>query len=195
MKVTCGVTIRNNSAYISTTTSEEWPEFLSLVLEKCSGGPVEAHVSFDYSRLSLGPVQRVLARANAAAVLETSDCRGRKFFRERPPLVMHIHEYSNVIERRASVGVERDGGVLERFDQPSTRFKNDEGRPRERIQIRAAQGPQLLRRRAEPRRRNTEGRARALYANPPRRHARHRFLSRRRDIAPPRKKYGDGLLV
>lgn len=57
---------------------------------------------------------------------------------------MHIHEYSNVIERRARVGVEGDGGVLERFDQPSTRFKNDEGQPRERIQIRAAQGPLLL---------------------------------------------------
>lgn len=86
----------------------------------------------------------MLARADAVAVLETSDCRGRKFFRGRPPRVMHIHEYSNVIERRARVGVEGDGGVLERFDQPSTRFKNDEGQPRERIQIRAAQGPLLL---------------------------------------------------
>lgn len=84
------------------------PGFLSNVDSREVRGPWR-HVSFDYPRLSLGPVQRVLARANAVAVLETSDCRGRKFFRGRPPRVMHIHEYSNVIERRARAGVEGDG--------------------------------------------------------------------------------------
>lgn len=68
----------------------------------------------------------------ARAVLETSGCQGRKFLRGRPPRVMHIHEYSNVIERRRGERERKKETtrVLECFDQPSTRFKNDEGQPR-----------------------------------------------------------------
>lgn len=63
--------------------------------------------------------------AVARAVLETSDCQGRKFLHGRPPRVMHIHEYSNVIERRREGGREgererRRGGETRRLPGSSS---------------------------------------------------------------------------
>lgn len=68
--------------------------------------------------------------------------------------------------------MERDGGVLERFDQPSTRFKNDEGQA-----TRAYTDKSGSRTAAPPW--NTEGRPVHFMRTP----RRHRFLSLAKDTA------------
>lgn len=75
---------------------------------------------------------------------------------------MHIHEYSNVIERRASRRRRRWRGPRALRSAVDS-IQNDEGQPRERIQIRAAQGPLLL---LADHVVEYRGTARALYADP-----------------------------
>lgn len=107
--------LSDHSAYVLVTANEEWrclDSFRTLILSRSvarSPGARQFRLSSAIVRLRSDARARVLVRANAVAVLETSDCRGRKFLRGRPPRVMHIHEYSNVIERRSGGGRRQRG--------------------------------------------------------------------------------------
>lgn len=173
--------LSDHSAYVLVTANEEWrylDSFRTLILSRSvarSPRARQSRLSSAIVRLRSDARARVLVCANAVAVLETSDCRGRKFLRGRPPRVMHIHEYSNVIERRSGGGRRQRGPRVLRSAVDSIQEWRG---PTVRVYI-DKRGPSRTARSSwRTPSQNTETAVHFMRA--PRRHARHRFLSRER---------------